>query len=133
MHPSCQGHANDKRTHGMEVEWSDMALAQLGDVIEYVSDNFGERVALNTYDKIDAKVKSLVKFPESGRYDNVMISAIFPLRHLAIAPNVLYYFVDTEQDKIVLLSFVHSKQSSRTVNAMLKKSLLQYKMKFSED
>ena len=33
----------------MEVEWSDMALAQLREVIEYVSERFGEQVALDTY------------------------------------------------------------------------------------
>lgn len=113
----------------MEIEWSDMALAQLGDVIEYVSENFGERVALDTYDKVDSKVKGLVRFPESGRYDGVKLSSKYPLRHLVIAPNVLYYFVDTEYEKIVLLAFVHSKQSSRTVNSILKKSLEQYRNK----
>ncbi len=113
----------------MEVEWSDMALAQLGDVMEYVSENFGERVAMNAYDKVKVKVDGLVKFPESGRYDGVKLSLRFPLRHLVIAPNVLYYFVDTEYDKIVILAFVHSKQSPRTVNALLKKSLEQYRCK----
>lgn len=61
MYSSCPSYADDKRTYGMEVEWSDFALAQLGDVMEYVSENFGERVALNAYDRIDAKVNGLVK------------------------------------------------------------------------
>lgn len=31
----------------MEIEWSDLALSQLGDIMDYVRDNFGERVALD--------------------------------------------------------------------------------------
>ena len=37
----------------MEVEWTDMALSQLGDAVEYVADNYGMRTAQNVYDKID--------------------------------------------------------------------------------
>ena len=35
----------------MEIEWTDMALAQLGDVVEYVAENFGIRTAQNVYDR----------------------------------------------------------------------------------
>ena len=79
----------------MEVEWTDMALAQLGDVVEYVADNFGMK---------------------------------YPLRHLTLAPNILYYFVNVEKDKLVILAVVHSRQSPRTINSILKRSLEQYRM-----
>ena len=111
----------------MEVEWSDMALAQLGEAIEYVSERFGVRVALDTYDKVDANVRRLGRFPEIGCYDGVVLSAMFPVRRLSIYPNLLYYFIDTEYDKIVVLGFVHSKRSPQTVNAILMKSLELYK------
>ena len=111
----------------MEVEWTDMALAQLGDVVEYVADNFGMRTAQKVYDKIDKKVQDLLKQPESGRYDGVKLSMKYPLRHLTIAPNILYYFVNEENDKLVVLTVVHSRQSPRTINSILRKSLEQYK------
>ena len=111
----------------MEVEWTDMALAQLGDVVEYVADNFGMRTAQNVYDKIDKKVQDLLKQPESGRYDGVKLSMKYPLRHLTIAPNILYYFVNEENDKLVVLAVVHSRQSPRTINSILKRSLEQYR------
>ncbi len=111
----------------MEVEWTDMALAQLGDTMEYVSENFGVMTAQKAYDRIDKQVQSLVRYPESGRYDGVKMAMKFPLRHLTVAPNMIYYFVDTELDKIVILAVVHSRQSSRTINAILRRSLEQYK------
>ena len=111
----------------MEVEWTDMALSQLGDVMEYVADNYGMRTAQNVYDKIDKKVQGLLKQPESGRYDGVKLLMEYPLRHLTIAPNILYYFVDAEKDKIVILAVVHSRQSPKTINSILKNSLEQYR------
>ena len=112
----------------MEVEWTDMALAQLGNVVEYAADNFGVRTAQSVFDKIDKKVQSLLRQPESGRYDGVKLSMKYPLRHLTIAPNVLYYFVNAENDKLVILAVVHSSQSPRTINSILKRSLEQYRM-----
>ncbi len=111
----------------MEIEWTNMALAQLGDVVEYVSENFGMRTAQKTYDKINQYVQRLLKHPESGRYDGVRLSMTYPLRHLVIAPNLLYYFVNTENDRIVILAVVHCKQSARTINAILRRSLEQYR------
>ena len=111
----------------MEVEWTDMALSQLGDAVEYVADNYGMRTAQNVYDKIDKKVQDLLKQPESGRYDGVNLSMEYPLRHLTIVPNILYYFVNTEDDKLVILAVVHSRQSPRTINSILKRSLEQYR------
>ena len=104
-----------------------MALSQLGDVVEYVADNYGMRTAQNVYDKIDKKVQDLLKQPESGRYDGVNLSMEYPLRHLTIVPNILYYFVNTEDDKLVILAVVHSRQSPRTINSILKRSLEQYR------
>ena len=84
------------------------------------------RTAQNVYDNIDKKVQDLLKQPESGRYDGVKLSMDYPLRHLTIAPNILYYFVNTENDRLVILAVVHSRQSPRTVNLILKRSLEQF-------
>ena len=111
----------------MEIEWTDMALSQLGDVVEYVAENFGIRTAQNVYDKIDKKVQDLLKQPKSGQYDGVKLSMKYPLRHLTITPNILYYFVNTENDKLVILAVVHSRRSPQTINSMLKRSLEKYR------
>ena len=111
----------------MEVEWSDLALAQLREVIEYVSERFGEQVALDTYYRVDTTVSRLGRFPEIGSSNGVVLSAKFPVRRLPISQNLLYYFIDTEYDKIVVLAFVHSRRSPQTVNAILMKSLERYK------
>ena len=53
----------------MEVVWSDLALTQLDEVIDYVEEHFGASVSRKTLDDIDSKVGRLLLFPESGTPD----------------------------------------------------------------
>ena len=110
----------------MEVEWTDMALEQLGTSMEYVADVFGENVARKSYEKIRRRVQELAVFPESGRYDGMKFSLFYSMRHLTIAPNVVYYLTDEKRDVVVVIALVHSGQSPRTVNEILERGLALY-------
>ena len=46
-----------------------MALSQLKDILIKVQEDYGQRTAQKTYDKIDSKVNSLLRFPKMGTPD----------------------------------------------------------------
>ena len=84
----------------MEISWSEMALHQLDEILDKVQEDYGERIAYKTYDKIDKKVNGLI-------------------RHLLVYPNVIYYNVDGDVINIMLIA--HTKQSPRTVINMIRR------------
>lgn len=43
----------------MEIIWSDIALHQLNEVLDYVEEHFGSSVACKTLDNINTKVERL--------------------------------------------------------------------------
>ena len=109
----------------MEVKWSDLALKQLDDILDYVEERFGSRTAIKTLEKINSKVNRLMLFPESGSpdfgYSTLVESGSILIRHLKIEPNVVYYNVDG--DVINVMAIAHSKQSPMTVASMIKRFL----------
>lgn len=106
----------------MEIIWSDIALHQLNEVLDYVEEHFGSSVAC-TLDNINTKVERLLLFPESGTPDYSYSSKILNdnvlIRHLNIGPNIVYYNVDGEIINIMVIA--HYKQSTATVVKMIKR------------
>ena len=109
----------------MEVKWSDLALKQLDDILDYVEERFGSLTAIKTLEKINSKVNRLMLFPESGSpdfgYSTLTESDSILIRHLKIDPNVVYYNVDG--DVINVMAIAHSKQSPKAVASMIKRFL----------
>lgn len=107
----------------MEIRWSEMALRQLDAILDKVQEDYGERIAYKTYDKIDKKVNDLLLFPESGtpdyKYSSLTTNNQVLIRHLQVFPNVIYYNVDGEIINVMLIA--HVKQSPRTVISMIKR------------
>ena len=101
-----------------------MATQQLADIAEYVADNFGRRTAIKTIDKITQKVNGLLRFPKSGSFDKKMSNDKYTMRHIILAPNVIYYIVS--DNILVIIAIAHTKQSPQTVRNMIKKSLEHY-------
>ena len=95
----------------MDVEWSPLAKLQLKEIVQYVADNFGERVSQKSLKKIVNKVYGLVLFPESGTYDKKLSTRNFTVRHITLHPNVIYY--------ITIMAIAHEKQSPKTVSEMI--------------
>ena len=108
----------------MEVIWSDLALQDLTEIAEYVSENFGDRVAYTSVEKLQEKVSRLKLFPESGVLDRKLSSLDFYVHHLIVEPNVIYYLLET--DRIVVMTILHTKRSTRFVNSVLKRFLEHY-------
>ena len=112
----------------MEVIWSDLALQQLDAVVDYVEENFGVMTARKSLRKILEKTDELAVYAGHGIYDAKYTSLVadeqMVIRHLFIAPNRIYYLVDT--DKVVIMGIVHVRQSPRTVTSMIKRFLEHY-------
>lgn len=53
----------------IKITWSTLSKQQLKDIGQYVADNFGERTANKSLERIVKKVNSLYVFPESGSFD----------------------------------------------------------------
>lgn len=101
-----------------------MATQQLADIVEYVGNHFGKSIAIKSLDKITKKVDGLLRFPESGNYDKKLSNDKYTMRHITLAPNVIYYL--TNDNALVVIAIAHTKQSPKTVRNMIKRSLKQY-------
>lgn len=111
----------------MEIVWSQLAYEHLMDVLTYVEDNFGTLVAQKTRRKIQDKVNLLAMHPQIGIIDSDF-SIIFnglTVRHLKLSPNVVYYLID--ENRVVIVAILHSKQSPETVRNIIFDFVNQYK------
>ncbi len=108
----------------MEVIWSDLAMRNLQNIAEYVSDKFGDMVSEQSISEIVKKVEGLTRFPESGVLDAAYSSSSFSVHHITLNPNVVYYLL--EKDAIVVMAIIHVKRSPRYVNKLLKTFLEHY-------
>ena len=75
----------------MEVIWSKNATKHLESILEYVEYEFGENTAAKTLSKISDKVKRLSSYPTSGIKDANYSTSLYTVRHVTIAPNIIYY------------------------------------------
>ncbi len=101
----------------VEIYWSTLAKRQLKDVAQYVADNFGERTAVKTLERIYKKVETLYRFPESGTYDKKYSTEAYTVRHLILHPNLVFYI--QEEHRITVMAVVHERQSSKTISDMI--------------
>lgn len=106
----------------MDVVWSDLALAQLNNILDYVEDNYGASVARQTLGKITSKVSRLSLFPSSGiwdaKYTSLVADGEVTIRHIQVFPNVVYYLETAERIEVIAL--MHEKQSPETVAKTIK-------------
>ena len=108
----------------MDVIWSDLALQNLKDIAHYVSDNFGDKVAHKSIERLQEKVNGLKTFPESGILDRMLSTESYSVHRLIVDPNVIYYLL--EDDCIVVMTIVHTRRSPKFVNSVLKRFLEHY-------
>ena len=108
----------------MEVIWSNMATKHLESILEYVEQEFGDKTAEKTLSKIIDKVERIAKFPTSGIKADNYSTDLYTARYVTIAPNIIYYLCYS--DAIVIAAIVHTKQSPRTINAILRRFLDSY-------
>ena len=108
----------------MEVIWSNIATKHLDSILEYVEQEFGEVTAAKTLSKISDKVEQLESFSTIGIKEDKYSTDFYTVRHITIAPNVIYYLC--YPDAVVIAVIVHTKQSPRTINGILKRFLDSY-------
>lgn len=101
----------------IRIEWSTLAKRQLKDIGQYVADNFGERTAVKSLERIVKKVEVLYRFPESGSYDKKYSTQRYTVRHLSLHPNLVYYV--HEGDLITIMAVVHERQSPKSISDMI--------------
>lgn len=87
---------------GYSISWTDHALDELGQTIEYLRLNFSQREIDNLAERIEAVLRSLSiypnLYPETAQKVGVRRAVVARL-------NTLSYRVDTEADRIEILSF----------------------------
>ena len=112
----------------MEVVWSDLALTQLDEVLDYVEEHFGLLTSQEVLHNILEKTDELAQYSTHGIYDARYTSWVsgqnMVIRHLLIAPNRVYYLIDGEQ--VVIMGIVHVKRSPQAVTSMIKRFLEEY-------
>lgn len=79
----------------MEVVWSDLALTQLDEVMDYVEEHFGLLTSQKVLHNILEKTDELAQYSTHGIYDARYTSWVsgqdMVIRHLLLAPNRVYY------------------------------------------
>ena len=112
----------------MEVVWSDLALTQLDEVLDYVEEHFGLLTSQEVLHNILEKTDELAQYSTHGIYDARYTSWVsgqnMVIRHLLIAPNRVYYLIDGEQ--VVIMGIVHVKRPPQAVTSMIKRFLEEY-------
>lgn len=110
----------------MEIVWSPLAIKHLTDVLEYVEKHFGISISQKTYQRITEKITQLTIYPQIGVFDADLSSFIegIEVRHLILPPNILYYLID--DNEIVIMAVVHSKQSPEFIRKTIFRFLEQY-------
>ncbi len=108
----------------MEVEWLPFASKQLKEIIAYITENFGENTAKKSLRKIFDRLNHVGRYPESGIWDEKFSTANITIRHLNIGPNIIFYLVDN--DHLVVIAVMHSKQSPVTINQTISNLLTHY-------
>ena len=113
----------------MELVWSSLAKEQLRNVLSYVEEEYGYRIAQKTLLNISQKVNQLLSYPERGILDAKLSSLSFSdnyvIRHILVLPNVIYYIV--KNNSVIIIAIAHTKQSPSTIRKMLKAFLRQNK------
>lgn len=111
----------------MEIVWSTLAIEHLINILDYVDEHFGTLISQKTHQKILSKIDRLVDSPQMGILNNdfSLLAAGVEVRHLLIAPNVIYYIIDC--DKIVISAVLHSHQSPDSVREVISQFLKEYK------
>ena len=101
-----------------------MATKHQKPILQYVEQDFVDKKTKKTLSKISDKVERIAKLPTSGiRADNYSTD-LYTARYVTIAPNIIYYLCYS--DAIVIAAIVHTKQSPRTINAILRRFLDSY-------
>lgn len=101
----------------IKITWSTLAKQQLKDIGQYVADNFGERTANKSLERIVKKVIACMYFQKVVLFDKKYSTDSYTVRHLTIHPNVVYYIQFANQ--ITIMAVAHEKQSPQTVSSMI--------------
>lgn len=86
----------------MELKWSDFAIASLGEIAEYVNDNFSARLAQEVVDRIVARVNILRSQPRIGRLCRDM-SMFGEVRCLTFKQNQIFYKIVGDRIEIAVV------------------------------
>jgi toxin ParE1/3/4 len=84
------------------IIWSQDAVDDLVEIIEYIKEKSGKNIALEIYTRIINHVESIDSFPESGRVIPELASiGIRDLRELIESPWRIFYRVTSNEIQII--------------------------------
>lgn len=86
-----------------EIQWLKEAEDELADIVDYVLQNQGQKVALEVYDSLISRIDSLAEFPELGTSETKYKFKGKPLRVLHSWHTRVFYIVQETRIDIVLL------------------------------
>lgn len=93
---------------GFKLMWSERALADLQNTIDYLTDNWTERELRNFAQRVDRRINLIISnpnlFPATAKRKNLRRSVL--TKH-----NVIYYKV--ENNLITIIAFFDSRQSPK--------------------
>lgn len=86
-----------------EIQWLKEAEDELADIIDYILQNQGQKVALEVYENMISRIDSLAEFPDLGTPETKYKFKGKPLRVLHSWHTRVFYIVQETRIDIVLL------------------------------
>lgn len=90
------------------VEYSPKALDDLLKISDYITENWGERIAKQKLKKITTDIRRLEQFPLSGVNLGKIIDVTTDYFYIFIEKNYVFYYL--EKDKIRIIRVLNEKQ-----------------------
>lgn len=85
----------------MQIVVKKRAINQLMEIVDYGKDQFGERVAIDYYNKIKTNLLQLQKHPELGSPEPLLADRAIAYRSLIVAKHhKAIYSIDTKKETI---------------------------------
>ena len=100
-----------------EIQWLKEAEDELADIVDYVLQNQGKKVALEVYDNLISRIDALAEFPELGTSETKYKFRGKPLRVLHSWHTKIFYIVQETKIDIVLLW--DNRMDDRKISKML--------------
>ncbi len=105
----------------MEIVWLPSADEAFRKLLRNVDDLFGIIVAERVSERIYSHIDLLVSFPGIGVCDSRF--STIEVRYLVNTPNIIYYTRSSNNDKVIIISILNSRQSPENIYRVLADAL----------
>ncbi len=99
----------------LKIIWTDFAKTELKKIFKHLKENANLRVAQNENKKIVQSTLRLIKQPEIGQIEPMLLEREIELRYLLHQTYKIIYWVNSDQNRIEILDVFETHQYPETI------------------